>query len=356
MIQVLLLIGNVTNFGYSLSTVYGYLTYIVCQPSSIITNNILKGYDRLTTNYLITVGGLINIVKNNVIYRHTFAKGCGAYVGFKLLQTGAPVSNAGVSGTAWTGEYLTCIITENVFDSPFTTGSTETHIYIPQAYTTAYSIIAERNVNQVSYVNIPLTSNNFKVASTFIPSLAASMGVENSVPTGMGTDMDTSNILRIRDLDDTTTKTVYFQDIINKYVPLDVKICNLKVGLRAFLNDTNTAPPAGALSIGTLFTLSITRQDNVSSSINLDTIGAATTYNDPHAISGLINSVNGAALNASAITSYATINLESPDLTLDYTTGRFRSYTAGLKMVWKPETGTTAVDVFISPILIKFRW
>jgi len=338
--------GNVTNFGYTISTTYNYLNYIVCQSSAIITNNILKGFNRTPTANLITIGGLINIVKNNAIYRHVAANSCNSYVGFKLLQASIPYDSNGVAWTAWTGEYLTCIITENVFDSPYTSGTTENHIYIPEAYTTAYSIIAERNVNQVSYVNIPLTASKFKYEDDFVSEITGTsyLGSVNTTPSVLPIGQYTSNIIRIHDTD-TVNRKIYFQDTINSYLPLDVKICQIKMGIKSVPGATTE------LTSDSYFLMSITRQDDVISSIDLDAVSGTSGNTDQ----GEYSQISGTTLNTTTTTHYLTVNLESPDKTLEYTTGRLRTLTAGFTMDWEV-VGSNPVDIYISPILVKFRW
>lgn len=97
--------------------------------------------------------------------------------------------------------------------------------------------------------------------------------------------------------------------------------------------------------------MSITRQDDVTSSLDLDAVTGTSGNTDV----GQYSQVSGTTLNAAATTNYLTVDLESPDDTLSYTTGRLRSLTAGFTMDWEC-VGSTFVDVYISPIRIKFRW
>ncbi len=370
--------GNSVGAGYWLQTsftsqTYRYLGgYIYSQGSSQITDNVLKGIDSFIVGGFplsagILVGGANNIVTNNRIYRN--GKTILAYVAF-----GSP------DFPVWNGEQSHGIVTENFFDSPWISDAAHTDVteYLVNITTLgtakASKWIIERNINQTLSVSVPLTTSqlfgSFGMATTTIE---PPYNLNLFVATAPGVDAVGSNVVglyksQVLWLHEATIVTpairvLGWQENLDKYLPNSVRIIKAQLGVRSF---DSLVDPANSQIY-----LSLNRYTFASDYVNLDYFTGPPTGSAPYPAgirdAKILNDTSpqaalltGMALNSTNLTipmiiDTTTAGPSGTDISDQFTTGRGTSYSITLDLKYSRTAGVD-LDLYFSPLLIKYRW
>jgi hypothetical protein len=370
--------NNSTSSGYWAQANYSKIIYryrygyILCTASNIISNNIFKGIGENGTNNayeLVSVAGFNNIIKNNKIYRNNYS--IQNYINYSTIYD-TTVNEDAVTSYG--------IITDNFFDSPYISGSLDENVIsVPNNW------ITERNINQTSYILIPLTSGLYANTNGFIDVGATPNYVSEDywVKAANSAHVDTSEtqkslVLRIiSNTNSADTRNLTFQEMLNKWLPNNVKIIQLQIGARSFGNDLSSsfANQYGIILNITKYTSNTMLPSSTSSGTNLNSYVYLNQFNnvvasDTKVSNGSTNpfaKITAAQLNATpaANTVIGTINLESIDVTTggpgttnvvkDYTINYNYPLTVSVDVRLLKKDGS-ALTVLISPICIKYRW
>jgi len=370
--------GNTTSAGYWLQTTgttftYNYVFgYIFSQSSAIITDNNLKGIGLNNLgNYLVALGGTSNIVTGNKIYRQ--GSSIGGYIGTSSFDI--PAWGGDAPGANSTG-----IVTDNIFDSPYTNDTTlnENTIYVYPAGLPYWTLM--RNKNQTGYAVLPF-SNRFIFNGGFgfgPPILDVNLTVSpmNDLPS-------TSSLLpfggaRSQNLVITDTYAIgalplprfwYAQESLEKYVPAGVRIISLTGGFRPWesvVDFYTTTPPTNHISSNYWVNISHLNQAIVVGPTTYDytQLDYLTSYIEADPSVSELNSpvqvtVTGGQINSTYNNIPYTLDLQNyggvgNDVSYNYITGRGTGITVSFAFAWA-KTSTTA-HFTLSPIKVKYRW
>lgn len=372
--------GNTTNKGYYFSGTtlqpYGYdAGYIYTLCSSNITNNTLKGVVADTVGgYLVATCGKNVIITNNKIYRED--SDIGGYVGYVGATTPAPSDYDPYA-----------VIVDNFFDSPYTSNAEASDINTGIVKT---NWIVERNKNQSSIAIVPLTNNLY---------LKGQFGIDSSnldyfVAPVQNYDgyQYKSHVLHVHDgysvSNQGEPRYIGWQDDLTKYLPNGAKIVEIKMGLRTF--DSNVYNGTAG-TFNSKITLYLNKYNPSYFSSNLDYFTALPNGTLPNPV-GVYDSnvlLDGAAtytpnlqfsaneINASSTTIMKSIDLKNINLftggpgsyddTNSYIVTKSNPITLSLDIRFErspvttftlsgPLTSRPPVNLYLSPILIKYRW
>jgi hypothetical protein len=335
---------------------YSYGGYIGCLSSSTITNNVCKGIEETTgTGFGILTGGYNNSVFQNRIYRVNNSIKC--YVGFNNFES-----------DPWDGEESVGKITDNFFDSPYISNVTldENVVNItPQINSKTSNWLIERNKNQTAQAILSLnsgqligygTSGGFQQSSPFssnyimLPAPCTNFGFQ-------------SLVFRIADNATPGVRVIGWQDNLNKYLPNGVNIINAKMDVKTFGSAFTTPSFGGFNSTISLF---LNTYDEIkTSSTNLDYFTAAPPISQvpPYApgiadtaISSQSKSVaiGGALLNSTSNSIPMTITISDFDMPT-FTTKLGKVFTVSVDIRFQRQASAEVV-LYVSPIIIKYRW
>jgi hypothetical protein len=369
--------GNSIGAGYWYTTSITPITYlykyggIFSQGSCQISHNTVKGMDEnvlsgIPANIGILVSGSNNIVTHNRIYRN--GKTILAYVAFGTVDM-----------PAWDGASSHGVITENFFDSPWITDIVHNDISELTVNITflgtsnARRWIIERNINQTGYLSIPITNNaglfgefGFSTTTGYSPGaffVTSAPGVDKVASDIIG--LYKSPVLWIHDTDTPTVKILGWQENLDKYLPANVRIVKLQMGLRPWesIVDINHA--------NTLFYLSLNRYSVSNLYVDLDYFTGLPSGLPPYGSgirdAGITNDlspvavmVDGRQINSTSLTipmvlDTTTAGPGGTDISDQFTTNRFQSIgvTLDIRYLRNPVVGT---DFYISPLMVKYRW
>ena len=372
--------NNTTSAGYWLrsnfvsETIKYQRGYILCTASCNITENTLKGIDNViggdTQCDLIVVGGKVNIIKNNKVYRQ--GNSIHSYVKFDSLEL-----------PTW--DYTNAfdsfgIITDNFFDSPYligdvNTGSVEWHL---SSVTVPGQWLVEKNINQTEYVLVPLTTGSYPHSNAgLIPGGAASNYINDLYAVTSAANANGSHkslVLSFIDLQDPPVNRAWtWQESLNKYLPNNVKILQAQIGVRSFGNDVQNIAGQGVSLYINKYLIDTMQTTSASpfSYVNLDHF-ANWSDNDakvPDDITGAtpFAKITSSQLNASpaASTVVSTIDFTAinpatggsgtSNLVIFYTTNYRYPITATVNINFTKIAGIDA-NLLVSPISIKYRW
>lgn len=352
--------GNTTGTGYWLQTTlttlsYKYTTgFIYSKSSCIIDGNTLKGINTSgTAGNLILVSGLHSIITHNKIFRKT--ADVSSYVAFADLNT-----------PAWNGSTSTGIITDNFFDSPFINASlSESVIGLPSTVTNRW--VFERNKNQTGYAIIPFTNQAF-FGSVWGPAtgpVAQSSSLSIS-PMNDGSGLTGAYKSQYTMIIDNATAAFRFwggQDNIEKYLPNNVRVIQLRAGLRPFGTTVqfSTATP----NTSSYFYLNIFRVDSNAAYYDTSQFASVNAVDAfiPEMASPVFSVVTGGQINSTYSNIPFLINLENytnpvsgtnyGDISYNYITGRGRGISISSDWRWQR---TNNNEITLSPIQVKYRW
>lgn len=393
--------GNITSVGSwiinNIPTDFKYKSGIInCQSSNIISNNILKGTNGITAssyyNNIIVVMGRNSIITNNKLYRED--QSITSYITCKSLNA---VKN-----------YMTGLVVDNYLDSSYTrvTNTNESDVI---RLLDGYGWVSERNKNQINYAYIPLTNGiqPFKLASTNVWNTTKGMAQFNSqeryITTAPGRfDEQKSYVLWYHDGEDESEsggpleKNFAWQEDLSKYLPNNVTILSAEMGVK-FFNPLVTTTQTGFNSNIRLYinkyrpSISYTNLNamqfiptNLPTPYDLDVKDLSLYWDNPlYPIP--TDSLTGADINSSSTTEtkYLKINLESVPVgdgsTTDYTPQsqvgsknsqnaelantfsisllmRYKKLAATISTPSGDESYTPDLDIYFSPVLIKYKW
>lgn len=375
--------GNTTNAGYFYNSsitlnVYTYDGgFIYCQSSNNISSNVLRGIGSTGTAIGILVGGIVNHVTQNRIYR--FGNALSAYVGFSNPDS-----------PAWNYTLSRGIVADNFFDSPFVNVAlTNENLFSLPANVTRWVI--ERNINQTRYVSIPMTNSqmiitagnadsfsgaNFiwaEVDNTFLPSTHTGDGYITTA-LNAGVVQYKSNVVHFSSNNDHSHR-VGWQENLDKYMPSGTRLVEVKMTVRTLSTTCNF----DALSY---VCMTLNQYTDPVSALNLVFANPSSTDSNilnnvaisgppPPAPTGTQTyaTVNGSSINATSGGSVLPldINTENINGTLTDISDQFisnlqgyvsfnRSFGISLD-IFLVKNGTPGqIDLYLSPIMIKYRW
>ncbi len=352
--------GNTTSAGYWIETsavkfTYRYtLGYIYCQSSCVIANNILKGVGE-TFNFgsLILVSGLNNHINNNKIYREN--NSIFAYVTFANFELPAH----------WDGDKSSGIIVNNFFDSPYINDFTKNENVINLTVTSINAIkwIIEKNKNQTGYLTIPITNSNLKLinATGYQSFDSNNLYISNAPGIGAsGIAGYKSLVIKIHDHSTVTERYFGWQENIDKYMPSGARIILLKMGVRPFdsIVETPINPSSGFDSNVNLFLNKYILSKDYT---NLDYFVDASTSPDSNIVNDLVplkSVITGGELNSTSNTLYCSIDttLDGPsgtDISDQFIAGNGYAFSVSVDFRFKRQN---IIDMYLSPIMVKYRW
>lgn len=368
------ILGNSISAGYWLqtilsTTIYRYSAgYVACQSSSIIKGNIFKGIDETTVSGVaapaILVAGLTNIITNNKIYREN--KGISAYVQF-----------ASADLPAWDGSDSSGIIVDNFFDSPFISNSSSNDLTINLPSTVVNRWVFERNKNQTGYAVVPIGNQTLfdngnwgpNTNDTSYLTFISLMGGNALTAAGYN-----SSAILIRDEATASFRTWGFRREIESYVPNNVRLIQIKVGVKPW--DTVLITFSFISLLNNFLTINLVSQNwNISTGAidytNTDLFTSLTAV-DPTILENTTFAVYG-RVTASQVNAVGTnnipmtINLENyndpstgavhGDVSYNYVTGRGKGISLAGNIKWlRNNTSSPIMNVTISAIQVKYRW
>lgn len=371
--------GNTTNAGYFYNNslalnVYTYDGgFIYCQSSNNITQNILRGVGSTGVATGIQVGGIYNYIAQNRIYR--FANSLSGYIGFSSPDS--PV---------WNYQLSRGIVVDNFFDSPTINGVADNLFSFPS---NATRWTFERNINQTRYLSIPLNSSQFIILAGSADSFAGANYIWSQIDTaGTGDGYITpapnqgniryrSNVLHFS-IKSSNEHRFGWQDNLDKYIPSGARLIEAKMTVRTLsttlhfdslsfvaLSLNQYVSPTNALNIAfaspTSVDTNILNDSNQATIPPLDPVSNGTPL-APYAV------INGAAINATSggSTLALDINTENINGTGSDISDQFisnlqgngnlnRSFGLSLD-AFLVRSGGTQIDLYFSPIMIKYRW
>jgi hypothetical protein len=360
---------NVTSAGYWLQTnsttiSYGYAAgYIFSQSSAIITDNILKGMQNVTgLAPAILVSGSMNTVTGNHINRLSVT--IQSYVAFAEFD----VPN--FAGLATQGT-----ITDNFFDSPYidNTSLDETVVNVtsvpPSSSPFALNWTIERNKNQTGYLTVPLTNAQLVAFGSLGFEQATIYGSEffifmagSDAGSSPNVDPDTagykSNVLYIHDeVTPAVQRSLGYQQNLDRLLPHNVRVATVSIGVRGFDSVFATA----GSPLPTTIHMFMNRYDTANNYLDLDFFGPPSLV--PGADIRVINDntapftfLGGLELNSTTNTIIKTLDLEDIGISGNFISGRNNfSFSVSLDIRFKLGSLSPA-DIYISPIVIKYRW
>lgn len=351
------IVGNVTNTGYwmllsSTNFTYNYAVgYIYCQSSNTITHNVLKGgapaAGGATLGHLILVGGVYNTVSHNKIFRASST--ITSYVGFYNYET-----------PQWNGTGASGTIVDNTFDSPYINDATLDENVVKfhtPPIDESLRWIVERNKNQTGYLSVPLTNSQLALGGINAPTTKEGFLSANGNATYVtfannpgGTQHFSSLVLKIHD-EDSAIKFYGWQENLDKHLPTGVRIIQLKMGVRGFGGQLETPFNVfnGIMSGATLYL------NNYISSVNYTNMDYFANANstDNNVVTALSSALNATALNSTSSTLFMTI--DTPPINDDnFVTGQGYPFSASLTIFYR--IFSASVDLFFSPLFVKYRW
>lgn len=369
-----LITGNTVGKGYWTQTSFTFkeyqypIGYIFSQGSCQISYNTLKGIDgTVVLGIPVSVGiltsGINNIVTHNRIYRN--GETILAYVGHGTIDL-----------PLWNGESSRGIVTDNFFDSPWITDvshvdATEVLVNLTSfGATLATKWTIERNINQTVSVAVPITTaqlyGNIGMASTTTPPTYA---LDQFVTCAPGIDslgLSKSLVLWIHESDTVTPADKYYgwQENLNKYLPDNVRIIKASMGVRPFNSVVEATTSKIYLSLNIYnFALNYVDLDYFTS----PSTGLSPPYGVGIKDSNILNdsspqaaTITGGMLNSTSLTIPATIDTttagpSSSDISYLFMTGRGIPIGISLDIQFKRVAGVD-LDLYFSPLLIKYRW
>jgi hypothetical protein len=364
--------GNNINTGYWLQTSYTLTTfkyqyyYIICNSSCTITNNILKGIEGSSSSG-ITISGIRNIITNNQIYRNT--ESLNSYINFYYPHT-----------PSWDGYGSYGIVVDNFFDSPYCNGTDETLILSPTPTDNSAKWIVERNINQTAYLMLPITNAQlygYDPLGSGLKYFSGTSGtfISNVVDKLTDTTVRSkhkSPILWLFSTDTPAPLYVGWQENLDKYLPNNVRVLKLQMGIRRFVStvdvstyDSNIFMYLNKYQTNDLSnTLNYTNLDYFTSTPNYSDTPPFTGKEDTKIIndttSGPISTLTGAQINATSTSQTAylsidTTNVGGSDISGQFVTGKNYSFSISLDAHLKRSSGVN-LSMYFSPLIIKYRW
>jgi len=350
--------------------------YIICQSSSIISKNILKGTGGVGSNSLIVVGGFNNIVTNNMIYRQ--GQSILAYVLFANLSQSS-------GSYYWNGATSTGLVVDNFFDSSYinnittnimnnTDAETLVRLGIYNVNTNNWTIT--RNKNQIGYLSIPITSG-------LLPYGPFTSG---PTPNGVFVDLTSSGTDFYVGLAPSATGFGYkslvtyvfdnYAPIVTRYlgwkhsldscVPVGTQILLLQIGLKNFSSvvETPVSTPGGFDSNCNLYLNKYTA-NAVSWAISPGVTPDPNILNDTAAeqTTPVSSTITGGQMNATSSTLFATIDTTTlgagnTDISSSFQVGTDKnpiSFSVDFRYRLSNLVDTEG-KFYLSPVLVKYRW
>jgi hypothetical protein len=244
--------------------------------------------------------------------------------------------------------------------------------------TAAYKWIIERNINQTGWASVPLLNSQIISSSDF----SSKVGVVNN---SLGTDVQfiktaptidninsviglggsKSMVTWVSDTGTADQKHIAWQENLEKYLPQNVTILKAEIGIRSWDSSVKTDHQKTMM----LLALNKYAQSNITT--NLDYFSSLPTVSPPNAAgikdANVVNDselafavIDGYQINGIHTTILATIdttNLGGFDLSSSYVTGKNYAMSMTLDLRYlKDGDAPAAVNCYLSPIMIKYRW
>ena len=342
--------GNIIQKGYwtfaSAAKTYEYGGGVYSQSSSMINDNFISG---LLSNALVVgilVGGKNNIIRGNKINRD--ASIIYAYVAFASYQL-----------PLWYGSGSKGIVTDNIFDSPYTDDrslSSDKVIVISEGYfPDATNWIVKDNINQTVSIVIPITNAQM---SLFITGIADSSTLFLTPQSNTGTAGYKSQVFSIYDIApaNTALRWIRWQQNLEHYIPNGARLVFMEMGLRPFdtVLTTPLAPPGGQDSKVVLY---LNKYKASEDATDLDYFTTATSADTNIESTTASATLTGGAINAGSSTLLMTIDVtdvSSVDLSSQFRSGFGIPFSASLEMLFT--SNLNPATILLSPLLIKYRW
>lgn len=364
--------NNTVNAGYwmlpsAVSFTYNYpIGYIYCQSSNLITGNTLKGAAPASSGgalgHLILVSGVHNTVTHNKIFRNSYI--ITSYVGFFNYEN-----------PLWDGTGASGIVTDNTFDSPYinpVTFDEEVVKFSIGSVNKSLRWVVERNKNQTGYISIPITNSQLILNGIFGFATFNSNTVYLTTARGphVGSNFGyKSQILFIHDEDTPASHHYGWQENLDKYLPIGVRVLQIKMGMKPFASQFET-PLNTPLGFDSNFYLFLNKYAKAADYLNLDYFvntnssdtnvvnengGTSATTNPAEAAT-----ITGGQANSTLFTLYmnfdtTTAGPGSTDISDQFITGQGYSFSASLDIKFK-RLNIANTDLFFSPLFVKYRW
>jgi len=358
--------GNTVNTGYwmlpsAVSFIYNYpVGYIYCQSSNTITKNILKGAGGPAgggaIGHLILTSGVFNYVAQNKIFRGINI--ITSYVGFFNYEV-----------PTWDGTGASGMVVDNFFDSPFINPVTLDENVVKFNITPVINSlrwVVERNKNQTGYASIPITNSQLILYGGFGFATFDNNTLFLTTAPGLGLGYK-SQVLNIQDSDVPNPRFFGWQENLDKYLPIGVRVVLIKMGMRSFNStvETKTIPANG---FDSNFYLFLNKYATATSYTNLDYFAVSSSPD-----SNILNDValefptnplhaaiiTGGQSNATGFTLYMTIDTttagaSSTDISDQFITGQGYAFSVSLDIRFKRYLNNSTL--FFSPLFVKYRW
>jgi hypothetical protein len=359
--------GNWLQTSYTTTTFKYQYSYIICNSSNTITNNICKGIEGLSSSG-ITVSGITNTITNNQLYRGT--ESLNSYINFSYPHT-----------PSWDGYSSYGIIVDNFFDSPYCNTTNENLVLIPTPSDNSAKWIVERNINQTGYLMLPITNAQLHEYGPLGEGMKYFSGGATGTFIGNAVDALTDPVVKSRhkspvlwlySTDAPAPLYVGWQDNLDKYLPNNVRVIKLQMGLRRFSSTVETSSYNSNVFMY-LNKYQTSDLSNTSNYTNLDYFTSTPSYADtaPYTgkndtnilndtVSGPSATLTGAQINATSTSSTAYLSIDATnvgglDVSGQFVTGKNYSFSVSLDAHLQRSSGVN-LSMYFSPLIIKYRW
>jgi len=344
--------GNTTTTGYYLSSInilvpYTYERgYIWTLTSSIIVDNTLRGIaENVNTGKCILLAGLHNIVSRNKIYRKSNNIIC--YINVDKS-----------SHVGWGGVGSTGIISHNFFDSPYADDDLNEEVVLFNNAEAKAGWTVEKNINQTVTLSLPLTNSQLIMNTLgagkggYISLATNAYYVTTATTSGDGYGYK-SPVLRIRDSDTATARTLGWQENLDKHMPIGTRVISVAMNVRGFTSSFDAAQ--------TNLTIFLNKYDEADEHLDLSQFSSATDtdakiINDVTEVQ--FDTVTGVELNGSTsslplLIDTTTGGTAGADISDDFISGKGYGFSVSVDFRFKRNG---IMDVLLSPVVVKYRW
>lgn len=330
---------------------YKYRNGIVSFASSIITNNIIDIGESTGENYCgICIGGHIYAnIRGNIISRYG-----NTIVRYVFGWHSAP----------WEIDDSIGMVVDNIFDDHTQGSVADTVAYLPDHW------IFERNKNQTGWLDVPITNGEFLFndSGAYKPDSAnAYLYARYAFDSSLTTFPFRSNVLYVYDVEDGTNPSAErhwaFQENIDKFLPLNVKLIELSWTIRPISGAFVTTPVFPASGTDSNFHVFLAKHSSNPTNLSAFTTTTSTDTTIQNYASATTDAitVTGAEFNAASSVSPASqINktLDVTSLSNTFITGKKYGISISVVFHWQRyvSAGADFVIFYASPVRIKYRW
>ncbi|MCZ2224564.1 MAG: hypothetical protein LC122_13145 [Chitinophagales bacterium] len=322
-------------------TTYTPFGYIYSKSSCTITNNICKDTGGIP-DFGVRVAAGDCVITNNRVSNDTTG---GEYFGFSNTES-----------TPWDGSLSKGIVSNNFMDNYSLSGGKDN--FVKDNFPNTW--VVEKNINQVGYEFISLTDGSVQYLNDGYSSQDnVSIAAAN---TGLVAKMNDDASTTIPTAFGMSLKTVLYGGIaqrnyswsfnLNNRLPTNVKIMSVKLNMNKSSTVVETTPAASfRLAIGRMNSTFSTQEDLIDMS---GTLLSTTADASVETSSLLFDAIGSSAFNAASSVANIPLNVDLSSLTELLVTRDRSPIIVSFRAYFYP-SGILFL-LFVSPILIKYRW